>query len=441
MTKNRSKMLIIFLSIILIVGLVASFVSFTYPLSINGVTYKYSSFVDELVLGSDLSDGILLQYNAKTREDVQSDNYDELMDSTIIGLRNILNDSGFKNTTIAREGNDGIRLEVGSIQDKSDRDNLIALVGEPNQLVLSSSESATDETIFATSDDIKSVEAKEMSNGMQVVYYVEITFKKDSLDKIKEKTAEITGAGNSFYMLLGDVTVGSSSEAVTTSSISMSSDNFIDLKTTEQYAVQIRTGLLPLELTCTYYGDISEGLGYNAMVYIWVVLALMVVASFIFLAIRYKQIGGMAIFNLLFYIVLGLFFLQAVPLVHINLSGVFGIMVGYLLVFVALVNVLENARREYAKGKKLHVCLNQGINSSLTSTLSVNIMFTLAGIICALMPSMAIQSFGLVSLVLGLINMFVAQVWMRLLIKLYLPFNAYDGSKCNFTKEEGLKND
>ena len=45
MTKNRSKMLIIFLAIILTIGLVASFVSFTYPLSIGGVKYKYSSFV------------------------------------------------------------------------------------------------------------------------------------------------------------------------------------------------------------------------------------------------------------------------------------------------------------------------------------------------------------------------------------------------------------
>ena len=46
MTKNRSKMLIIFLTIILVVGLVASFVNFTYPFSVGGVKYKYSSFIN-----------------------------------------------------------------------------------------------------------------------------------------------------------------------------------------------------------------------------------------------------------------------------------------------------------------------------------------------------------------------------------------------------------
>ena len=67
MTKNRSKMLIIFLSLVLIIGLVASFVSFTYPLSIGGVKYKYSSFVNELVLGSDINEGVLFEYQANVR--------------------------------------------------------------------------------------------------------------------------------------------------------------------------------------------------------------------------------------------------------------------------------------------------------------------------------------------------------------------------------------
>ena len=83
MTKNRSKMLIIFLTLILTVGLVASFVNFTYPLSVGGVKYKYSSFVNELVLGSDISDGVLIEYKANTRNDSDKDNYSALMQETI----------------------------------------------------------------------------------------------------------------------------------------------------------------------------------------------------------------------------------------------------------------------------------------------------------------------------------------------------------------------
>lgn len=434
MTKNRSKMLIIFLSLLLIIGLVASFISFVYPFSINGVEYKYTSFVHELVLGSDIGDGVLLEYHANLREDYsQNDDFDSLMEDTIVGLKDILEDSGFKNSTIVRNGESGIRIEVGGIVDKDDSNEVISLIGSPEQLVFSSSESAED--AFMTGEYVSKVEAKQMSNGVQTVYYVEITFTDAGFEIIKDKSAEIIDEGGSFYMLLGSTQVGSSSEAVTTKSISMSSDNFVDLKTTEQYAIQIRTGMLPLDLVCSYYGTISAGLGYNSMLYIWIVLAIMIVASFAFFIIRYKQIGAMAMFNMMFYLVLALFFLQAVPLVHINFSGVLAIILSYVIACVGLMLTLENAKQEYKKGKKLHICLHQGINNSLISNITINVMLILAGIVSALMPNMAIQSFGIVSLVLGFINIFTSQVLMRLMINLYLPFNPEDGKKCNFIRE------
>ncbi|MFQ6724055.1 MAG: hypothetical protein ACLRFE_01795 [Clostridia bacterium] len=444
MTKNRSKMLIIFLTIILTIGIVASFISFTYPLSIGGVKYKYSSFVNELVLGSDISEGVLFEYQANTRNDADYQNYNRLMDSTLEGLRDILNDSGFKNSTVTRNGDEGIRIEVGGIIDSEDSSKVISLIGEPKQLVFSSSTSSDD--AFMTGNYVKSVEAKQASNGIQTAYYVEITFTNEGYDIISKKSAEITADGGTFYMLLGDTQIGSSTEAVTTKSLSMSSETFVDMVTTEEYAIQIRTGMLSLDLICTYNGTISATAGIrgnvtNPMLYIWVALVIMVIASIVFFVIRYKQIGAMAVFNMIFYIVLGLFFLQSVPLVHINLSGVFAIVLAYILAVVALTNTLENARNEFAKGKKLHTALKQGINSSLTSTITINIMLTLAGIICALMPNMAIQSFGIVTMVLSLLNIFCSQALMRLMIKLYLPFNSEDGKKCNFTKEEGLNND
>lgn len=443
MTKNRSKMLIICLTLILIVGLVASFVNFTYPFSIGGVKYKYSSFTNELVLGSDIGEGVLIEYQANTRSEADNADYDALMDNTIEGLRDILESSGFKNSTISRNGDNGIRIEVGGIVSKDDSNEVISLIGEPQQLVFSSSTNPDD--AFMTGNYIKKVEAKQASNGVQTAYYVEITFTNEGYDIISKESKKITEEGGTFYMLLGDTQIGSSNEAVTTKSLSMSSETFVDMATTEEYAIKIRTGMLPLDLVCTYNGTISATAGArgnvaNPMLYIWVALGVMVVASIVFFVLRYKQIGLMAIFNMLFYIVLGLFFLQSVPLVHINLSGVFAIVIGYVLAVVALTNSLENAKREYAKGKKLHTSLRQGINATVSSTITLNVMFALAGIVCALMPNMAIQSFGIVTMVLGLLNIFCSQALMRLMIKLYLPFNSEDGKKCNFTREEGVNN-
>ena len=443
MTKNRSKMLIIFLALILTVGLVASFVNFTYPLSVGGVKYSYSSFANELVLGSDISDGVMIEYKANIRNDGDKDNYSALMQETVNGIKTILADSGFKNSTVAQNGNDFIRVEVGSIVNRDDQSEVISLIGSPKLLTFSSTTEASD--AFMTASEVEKVEAKEFSNGSQTAYYVEITFTDKGFEIISKKSAQIASEGGTLYMLLGDTQIGSSTQAITTKTLSLSGENFIDKTTTKNYAIQIRTGMLPLELICTYSGAISPSAGVrgnvtNPMLYIWVAFGLMVVASLVFFVLRYKQIGLMAMFNMMFYIVLGLFFLQSVPLVHINLSGVFAMMLGYVLAVVALTNTLENARNEYAKGKKLHNCLKQSINSTVSSTITVNVMLAVFGIVCALMPTMAIQSFGIVTMVLSLVNIFCAQALMRLMIKLYLPLNPEDGSKCNFTKE-GLKND
>lgn len=443
MTKNRSKMLIIFLTLILIVGLVASFINFTYPLSVGGVKYKYSSFANELVLGSDISDGVLIEYKANTRNDSDKDNYSALMEETISGINEILKDSGFKNSTVTQNGDDSIRVEVGSIVNRDDQNEVISLIGSPKLLTFSSTTNASD--AFMTASEVEKVEAKEFSNGAQTAYYVEITFTDKGFDIISKKSAEIAKEGGTIYMLLGDTQIGSSTQAITTKTLSLSGEGFIDKTTTKGYATQIRTGMLPLELISTYTGAISASAGVrgnvtNPMLYIWVAFGLMVVASIVFFVLRYKQIGLMAMFNMMFYVVLGLFFLQSVPLVHINLSGVFAMILGYVLAVVALTNTLENARNEYAKGKKLHTCLKQGINSTISSTITVNVMLAIVGIVCALMPTMAVQSFGIVTMVLSLVNIFCAQALMRLMIKLYLPLNPEDGSKCNFTKE-GLNND
>ena len=445
MTKNRSKMLIIFLTLVLIVGLVASFVSFTYPLSIGGVKYKYSSFVNELVLGSDISEGVLIEYKASAHEDTDSANYDSLMESTLADLRDILKDSGFKNSTVARKGDEGIRIEVGGIVDKEDSNEVINLIGAPSKLSFSSSTSADDAFMYGY-ECVKSVKANSVANGNQSAYYVEITFTDKGFEIIKEKSKEITANGKEIYMLLGDTQVGSTNQAVTTKSLQMSGEGFIDMATTRDYEIQIRTGMLALDLTRTYNGTISATAGVrgniaNPMLYIWVAFGVMVVASLVFFVLSYKQIGLMAMFNMMFYIVLGLFFLQSVPLVHINLSGIFAMILGYIMAVIALINTLESAKQSYAKGRKLHTSLHQGINASLSSTLSVNVLLILAGIVCALMPTMAVQSFGIVSLVLGFVNIFCSQALMRLMINLYLPFNSEDGKKCNFTREEGLNND
>ena len=87
MTKGRSRSLFILFSIVLILCLVACFVNFTYPLSVKGNHYSYSSFVSNLKLGEDVGDSLRIVYRAKQDEDQDETKYYELMDSTIDSLK------------------------------------------------------------------------------------------------------------------------------------------------------------------------------------------------------------------------------------------------------------------------------------------------------------------------------------------------------------------
>ena len=66
--------------------------------------------------------------------------------------------------------------------------------------------------------------------------------------------------------------------------------------------------------------------------------------------------------------------------------------------------------------------------------LILNAFIALVGFGCLFMPTLSIQSFGWVMMVMSLVSIFCSLALMRLFIKMYLPFNNIDGKKCNFHK-------
>ena len=106
----------------------------------------------------------------------------------------------------------------------------------------------------------------------------------------------------------------------------------------------------------------------------------------------------------------------------------------------ALISICETAKNEFKTGKKLHTCFKLAQRKCLFKILISNIFMFVTGIICALMPSMQVQSFGMVILVMSLVNIFCSLVLFRVMLKLYSALNFYKGERCNFRLEEGDKN-
>ena len=440
MTKKRSKSLFVVFAILLVILLVASFVNFTYPFTIKGNHYSYSNFVSNLSFGQDIGKSVRILHRVSNREGDNS-NYEELRQSTINQLIGIAQSYGYYDITGATSGDDGILLQVGNIKDKEDEQNIISLIGNPADISFSIGENDSTKAVLF-SKDVKSVDLQEGSDGSTTVYQISITFKDPEYvyNTIKAEMDKNENGSSTLYAFLGEETIinlslGTDIETIKdTGSISFTNSGIRDRSTANRYVNMIRTGILDLQLTQIETASITPSYGSWATISVAIVSLLVVLAMFVFLIIRYKHIGWVACFNLLFFITIGLFIMQSIPIMHINLSGIIGMLLSFILVADMHIVIIENAKYHYNKDTQLYVSFNMALKGTWRRVLITLSLVLAAGITAVCMPFMALQSFGWALLVLSLVGMFSTLALMRLFIKMYLPLNPQNGAKCNFHK-------
>jgi len=439
MTKRRSIYIFILLSIILAIGLIACFVSFSYPLSINGNYYRYSCFVEELVLGSDIADGVTISYRATLPEGLSDKNYDTYLDNTVLGLKEILADSGYADSSVSVLGEDKIYVEVGDISSKEDAQSVISLIGNPQKLVFSSDSTYTkDSANNIAGRFVKSVSVKSQ-DANTTIYYVDIQLNKEGTKLLENLTEKIVEDKGTLYMYLGETAISSNTieQAITDGHITMySEENFVDKKTTQSFVNNIKTGLLDLDLTQLESATISASFGSKVMIWLSIGITALIILAFAYLGWKYRTLGLVAIFNLLFFIVIGLGLIQSIPFMHLNYSGFFALALFFVVALICHIYILEGAREEFKTGKKLHTCLKLSQKNSMGTILLINVFGFIASVVCSIISTLSLQSFGMVGLVLSIVNTFTSLVWFKMLLKLYVVLNKNNGKLCNFKLEE-----
>ena len=430
MTKKRSKCLFILFAILLVIGLVATFVNFTYPLSVKGNYYSYSNFVENIKLGEDISSGLRITYRADLPDYEQESNYQNLYNKTIEDLKEILQGQGFKDVTVAGANNNQIIVNVGNIVNEADKNEVVSLLGDMSQICFSLS-SNKDEA-FATAQDIEKIETLNVASD-KTYFYVRVSFKSSSMPKIEEATKD----GGSLSIILGDTTIGSmeiESSTLANGYLDIYSEDFVDQATANTYANKLKTGTFALQLIELENSIISASYGAGANIYLSVAIAVLVVAVFAYLIYKFKHMGWISSFAMMFFLVLSLFLLQSVPLVHVNFGGILGFVLAFVVAADTIFAMIDKAETHYQSDVKLFISFKMAQKETLFRTLISNVILLLAGFICMFMPQMAVQSFGWVVFVMSFVSAFTSLVLMKLFIKMYLPLNNNNGSKCNFHK-------
>jgi len=422
-------------AILTIIGIVLSVCSFNIPFT----SYTYNGFANSISLGLDLAGGISVVYDCELAGDSNTQNLDNAIDATVTRLTSVITEE-YSEALITRQGATKIRIEVPSV---TDSDEIFALIGEPTPLYMTQKkgEFVEEESIRGT--DIEDVQVSyQKDDEGKYKYGVSLIFTSEGADKFAKLTEDAANGDKSIFIYLGEVKAADEDADLTltceqkiTGGRTFISGSFETYEDAEAYALQIMSGTFNVKLNLSENSVISATLGAEA-------LRLAIIGGFVGLILimlimwlRYGDFGLLAGFALVIYLVLMLFFLQAISFVQLTLPGLAGIILSIGMAVDGAVIIFEKIREEYRSGKKIPLSVKAGFKRSFWPIFDSNITTIITAVILYILGTASIQGFAITLLIGIVLSMFMNLVVLRHLVKWYLPFNSVKGKKLHMPKQ------
>lgn len=427
-TKRNSILNFAAITIVTILGLVLSFCSFNVPFT----NYTYNGFFNSISLGLDLAGGVSVVYDCSLAKDSNTQDLGTAIDATVTRLSSVIGGE-YSEASITRQGNTKIRIEVPSV---TDSEQIFELIGEPTPLYMTLDESATAEArILGT--DIEEVFATY--NSEEEKYGVTVNFTEEGKDKFTSLTSDAASGAQKIYIYLGDIDDSADLTLTCEEKISggstFISGSFETYEDAQNYALQIMSGTFNVSLELVESSVISATLGAEALKLALIGGLVGLVLIMVLLWWRYGDFGLLASFALVMYIVLMLFFLQAISFVQLTLPGLAGIILSIGMAVDGTVIIFERFREEYRSGKKIPLSAKIGFKRAFWPIFDSNITAILTGIVLYILGTASIQGFAITLLIGIVLSMFMNLVILRFLVKWYLPLNSVKHKKLHLPKQ------
>lgn len=418
MTKKRSIRRFVLLAILVAIGIVLTVGGFKIPFT----SYRYNGFANSISLGLDLSGGLAVVYDCDT---TGSGDLSNSIDATITRLQSVLYSEGYSEATVTKQGTSRIRIEV---PDASDTDDIFSFLENPQTLymTLEKADGTNDPRVWIEGKDVRSVNVHYDNEKSQ--YGVTLVFNDEGKTKFGDLTKEASSTTKTIYVYLGEIKgepwgTLTCEEAITGGTTFISGGGLNDYDSAKEYAFNIMSGTFNVKLTLVENSVISATLGKNALTYGLIAGAVALVLIMLLMWWRYGDLGWLANFALVMYLILMLFFLQAIPFVQLTLPGIAGIILSLGMAVDGNVIIFERIKEEYASGKKMHLAVKGGFKKAFWPIFDSNITTIITSIILWILGTAAIKGFAITLLLGILLSMFTTLVVTRFLVKSYLPLN------------------
>lgn len=430
------------ITLVVIAGLVFTAVNgFTVTMPFSGNQYYFTSVMDEetgIKKGLDLVGGSIVSLDASIDNPTDTD-----MEAVVEVMRKRLDNEGYYDAIVEREGNKTVRISIPNI---SDPEQAVQLLKATAKLTFAD---ADGNEVLQGSTDVKNavyVYAPIEENG-NPVHHVQLQFTSEGQKKFAEATQAALARPEGSRVIsikldeteISRPTVGE----VINDSTCIIQGNFTE-ESAKALAGQIQSGQLPFSLVESELRSVGPTLGDKALQTSLVAAAIGVILVMLFMMVIYRMPGVMASVALVGYIalvalVVAGYFLPDAYKPTLTLPGIAGIILSIGMAVDANVVIFERIKEELRMGKTAKAAVDAGFNRALTAIIDANITTIIAALVLGYFGTGTIKGFA-VTLGIGVVISMISAVFVtRLLLNIMLGLGVKN--PVLFGVKEGVKND
>nr|WP_162990616.1 protein translocase subunit SecD [Maliibacterium massiliense] len=393
-----------FTLMVLIIALLSYVAVAGFPFGI----YNFKPLHENIKQGLDLQGGLSILYQAKPPED--GSDFDSGVVGTIAKQRARLDQQGYTEATITRQGGDRIRIEIPDVHDPQ---QVIDILGTPAKLTFVD----PDGTVIIDGSHVKRAQAT-LDDAQKPVIAFELN--NEGATKFAEATQRLIG--QKITIKLDDEELSSPTVNSVIAGGQGVIENMESTEKAEELAELIMSGALPLELEQLEVRSISATLGESALRMSIIAGLIGLALLMVFMLVYYRLPGLTACIALAGYMVIMLFMLATIPGVQLTLPGIAGIILSIGMAVDANVIIFERFKDELRTGKPPKTALRMGFSKAFSSILDSNITTVIAALVLMFFGTGPIKGFAITLLIGILVSMFSALVLTRSLLKWTLDF-------------------
>ena len=330
-------------------------------------TTDVDNWPQSIALGLDLKGGVYVEYEATMSDELREEgnNFDYLLQNTMDIIAKRLTEKGYPEATVSKVGVSGIRVEIPDVTDPA---AVLDLIGSPAKLEFLDS----DGNVFMDGSALQTAYATKDENSKPAISFT------------------LTKEGANIF---GDMTAKA-----------------------QNYALQLQSGALPLDLRQDKLDTISATLGVDALGTSVKAAIIGILLVMLIMLVRYRLAGLVADWALCIYIILLFLFIAVVPGIQLTLPGIAGVILGIGMAVDANVVIFERVKEEVRAGRPTIHAVRIGFKHAMSAVVDANITTIIAAVVLLFFGTGSVQGFA-TTLLLGVIaSMLTAILITRFLL-------------------------